>query len=56
MSTASSVKLLHASCFFVLLAFAISRGDAQTFEQQANGVIVHSPTGIVYIEVCSEKE
>jgi alpha-D-xyloside xylohydrolase len=46
---------LHAaSVFVVLLAFATGRGGAQSIEQLSNGAIVHSETGIVHVEVCSE--
>jgi len=58
MSSASFGKLInvHAtSVFVVLLAFATSRGDAQTIDQMASGAIVHCDTGIVHVEVCSER-
>ena len=55
MSFASSNKLLLASSLFVaLLASAAVHGGAQSIEQVANGAIVHSDSGIVHIEVCSE--
>ena len=48
-------KLFHTTSVFVVLsAFATGRGGAQTMEKLANGAIVHSESGIVHIEVCSE--
>jgi alpha-D-xyloside xylohydrolase len=55
MFSACSGKLLHAtSAFVAILAFATGRGGSQTIERLANGAIVHSGTGLVHVEVCSE--
>lgn len=55
MLTARSGKLVHAIIVFVaMLAFATGHGGAQITEPLANGAIVHTETGIVHIEVCSE--
>ena len=55
MSSLSFGKLLHAtSVYLFLFAVATGCGSAQTSQQLANGAIVHSETGIVHVEVCSE--
>jgi alpha-D-xyloside xylohydrolase len=55
MPSASSGKLLQtASALVFLLAFATGRGGSQTIERLGNGAIVHSETGAVHVEVCSE--
>jgi alpha-D-xyloside xylohydrolase len=55
MSFASSIKLLLTTSAFVLLfAFATVRSGAQSIEQVANGAIVHSESGIVQVEICSD--
>jgi alpha-D-xyloside xylohydrolase len=56
MSSASFGKLHHtAFVFVVLLVFATGGVGAQSIEQLANGAIMHSETGIVHVEVCSER-
>ena len=55
MPSASSKKLLLTTTAFVLLfASATARSGAQSIEQVVNGAIVHSESGIVQVEVCSE--
>lgn len=56
MSSASFGKLHHTAVVFViLLASATGSVGAQSIEQLANGAIMHSETGIVHVEVCSER-
>jgi alpha-D-xyloside xylohydrolase len=55
MSFASSRKLLlTTSAFVFLFAFATVRSGAQSIEQVDNGAIVHSGSGMVQVEICSE--